>query len=178
MKVAIICAQGLEECEGLLVYDLLFRAKLDVDLIGLDSEDITSSHGVTFKTNKLLKDVDIKEYDCLVLPGGVPGRDNLENSKLVQDAIDYFISSNKLLAALCSAPSLLIKKGLLNDNEFTCFPGWECGKQKIHVKAYQIKNIITGNGLGGTIEFAQMIIKNLVDEETANDVLKRIQYID
>lgn len=177
MKVAIICAQGLEECEGLLVYDLLFRAKLDVELIGLD-ENITSSHNVTFKADKLLKDVDIREYDCLVLPGGMPGRDNLENSSLVNDAIDYFVANNKLIAAVCSAPSLLIKKGLLGDKEFTCFPGWECGKEKLNVKAYQHKNIITGNGLGGTIEFATLIIKNLVNEETANEILKRIQYID
>ena len=177
MKVAIICAQGLEECEGLLVYDLLFRAKLDVELIGLD-ENITSSHNVTFKADKLLKDVDIKEYDCLVLPGGMPGRDNLEGSKLVSDAIDYFAANNKLIAAVCSAPSILINKGLLKDKEFTCFPGWECGKEKVHVKAYQHGNIITGNGLGGTIEFATLIIKNLVNEETANEILKRIQYID
>lgn len=69
MKVGIICAQGLEECEALLVYDLLFRTEIQVDLIALNQLDITSSHNLTFKANKLIKDVDLKEYDCIVLPG-------------------------------------------------------------------------------------------------------------
>lgn len=176
MKVAIICAQGLEECEALLTYDILYRAKLDVQLIGLDSLNIKSSHGVTFMADLEFKDIDINDYDCIVLPGGMPGRDHLENSSLVQEAIDNFVKENKLIAAVCSAPSILINKGLLDSNEFTCFPGFECGKQSLGVKAYQHKNIITGVGLGGTIDFAALIVKNLVDEETANKILTTIHY--
>lgn len=177
MKVGIICAQGLEECEALLVYDLLFRTEIQVDLIALNQLDITSSHNLTFKANKLIKDVDLKEYDCIVLPGGQPGTMNLEKSEIVQEAIDYFMANNKLIAALCSAPSILIHKGLLDHGQFTCFPGSEANKRSLKVKAYQHNNIITGNGLGGTIEFAALIIKNLFDEEKANEILKRIQYI-
>ena len=175
MKTAIICAPGVEECEALLTYDLLFRAKIDVKLIGLEKE-ITSSHSVTFKVDELIEDVNIDEYDCLVLPGGMPGMKNLEESLLVQKAIDQFVSEEKLIAAVCSAPAILIHKGLLKDNEFTCFPGYECGYKKVETKAYQHKNIITGCGLGGTIEFSKLIIDNLVSEEVSNEILNRIGY--
>lgn len=175
MKVCIICAQGQEESEALLTYDLLYRAGLEVDLLGLDDE-ITSSHKVTFKTNKLLKSTNIDEYDCLVLPGGMPGTINLENSKLVQDAIDLFNLKNKLIAAVCAAPSILIHKGLLNDNEFTCYPGFESGKISTNLKAMKTRNIITGIGLGGVIEFSSLIISSLLNEETAKKVIDKIKY--
>lgn len=175
MKAAIICAQGLEECEALLTYDLLHRANIQVELLGLDSQ-ITSSHNVTFNTHKLLKEVDIMDYDCLILPGGIPGTNNLEDSKDVQNAIDLFVNNNKLIAAVCAAPSILNHKGLLEDKKFTCYPGFECGLTSTKEKAVQNGNIITGIGLGGTIEFASLIIKNLLGEEKAQDVLKKIQY--
>ena len=175
MKAAIICAQGLEECEALLSYDLLHRANIQVELLGLDSQ-ITSSHNVTFNTHKLLKEVDIMDYDCLILPGGIPGTNNLEDSKDVQNAIDLFVNNNKLIAAVCAAPSILNHKGLLEDKKFTCYPGFECGLTSTKEKTVQNGNIITGIGLGGTIEFASLIIKNLLGEEKAQDVLKKIQY--
>ena len=92
MNAAIICAQGLEECEALLTYDLLHRAGVNVELLGLDLT-ITSSHNVTFNVHKLLKEVNILDYDCLVLPGGIPGTNNLEDDKDVQEAIDLFVKN-------------------------------------------------------------------------------------
>lgn len=175
MKTCIICAPGMEECEALLTYDLLFRAGIEVDLLGLE-ETITSSHNATIKTHKLLKDADLVVYDCLVLPGGMPGTLNLEKEELVQKTIDKYAKENKLIAAVCAAPSILIHKGLLKDNQFTCFPGFENGFVSTGLKAFQEGNIITGKGLGGTIEFASLIIKNLISEEKAEEVLKQIQY--
>lgn len=175
MKVGIICAQGLEECEGLIVYDLLFRSNIDVDLIGLEDE-ITSSHNLTFKTNININDCDYKTYDCIVLPGGMPGTKNLEANKKVQEIIDYFVKENKLIAAICAAPSILNHKGLLKDNRFTCFPGFECGLTSTGKKVEHEGNIITARGLGADFEFAYEIIKTLTDEKTAKETLERIQY--
>lgn len=175
MKACIICAPGVEECEALLVYDILFRAEVDVKLIGF-SEEITSSHNVTFKVNGLLDKENLNDYDCLILPGGMPGKKNLEENSSVQKAIDDFMKDNKLIAALCSAPSILIKKGLLKDKEFTCFPGFEEGLEKLPVKAYKCRNIITGCGLGGTIDFASLIVEELASKEKADEILNRIGY--
>lgn len=175
MKTLILCEQGLEECEALIVYDLLTRAGIDTVLAGIN-KDITSSHKLTFETNITIDQVNPSDYDCLVLPGGMPGTINLENNKKVNDIIDYFVNNHKLTCAICAAPSLLIKKGLLKDNEFTCFPGFECGfestKEKVHVK----DNIITSNGLGSAIEFGLKIIEVLISKDKSTEIRNKIQY--
>ncbi len=175
MKTMILCAPGLEECEALVVYDLLYRAGIAVELVGLE-KNITSSHKVTFETDRILKDADLSGYECLILPGGMPGTKNLENDPLVQDAVTHFVKEEKLIAALCAAPSILIHRGLLNDREFTCFPGHESGKVSLGVKAHRHGNIITGKGLGAAMEFSELIIRALKDEETADSVLRKVQY--
>lgn len=175
MKVGIICANGMEECEGLIVYDLLYRSGIEAKLVGL-LDEITSSHELTFKTNININDFDYKDYDCIVLPGGMPGTKNLEANSKVQEIIDYFVSNNKLIAAICAAPSILNNKGLLKDNRFTCFPGFECGLTSTHNKVEHEGNIITARGLGANIEFSYEIIKTLIGEDKAKETLERIQY--
>ena len=175
MKTMILVANGLEECEALVTYDLLFRAGIETDLVGLENE-ITSSHNVTFKAHKNINDVNTNDYDCLVLPGGMPGTLNLENDNRVQKIIDSFIDSNKYVAAICAAPSILIHKGLLQSNKFICFPGFENGLTPANEKATQDNKFITGKGLGAAFEFSYLIIKNLVNEDKAKEVLNKIQY--
>lgn len=175
MKVGILCANGLEECEGLVVYDLLYRAEIEVKLVGLEKE-VLSSHKVSFKTDMTIDEFDYKNYDCVVLPGGIPGTPNLEANSKVQEIIDYYVTNNKLIAAICAAPSILIHKGLLKDEKFICYPGFENGLKPANVKAIKDGNFITGKGLGAAFEFSYEIIKTLTDEKTAKDTLAKIQY--
>ena len=84
MKTMIIVADGLEECEALMTYDLLYRAGIKVDLVG-STKQIRSSHNVIFETHRLLDEIDPEEYECLVLPGGMPGTLNLEKDQRVQE---------------------------------------------------------------------------------------------
>lgn len=175
MKVGIICAQGLEECEALIVYDLLYRSEIDVKLVGLENE-IVSSHNVNFKTHLHIDDFKYEEYDAIVLPGGMPGTLNLENDPRVNKIIDYYVANHKLIAAICAAPSILIHKGLLKPLHFTCYPGFECGLKPANKKAIKDNNIITGIGLGGAFDFAYLIIEALLDQECANKVYERIKY--
>ncbi len=175
MKIGIICAMGLEECEALLVYDLLYRAKLDVKLIGINKQ-VESSHKVIFNTDMTIDEFDYQNYDCLVLPGGMPGTLNLEANQTVQKIIDYFVENNKLIAAICAAPSILNHKGLLKEEKFSCYPGFECGLKASDKKAIREGNIITARGLGAEFEFAYEIIKALVNEEVAKETLEKVQY--
>ncbi len=175
MKVGIICAPGLEECEALLVYDLLYRAGIETKLIGL-SKEIESSHKVTFKTDYTIDEFDYQNYDCVILPGGIPGTNNLEANNTVQEIINYFMKENKLIAAICAAPSILNHKGLLKEEKFACYPGFECGLKQSGKKAIREGNIITAKGLGAEFEFAYEIIKALESEEKAKEVLAKIQY--
>lgn len=175
MKTMILVTNGLEECEALLTYDLLYRAGIEVELVGL-TDEVTSSHKLTFKAHKNIDDIDSNEYECLVLPGGMPGTLNLENDDRVQKLIDKFVSDNKYVAAICAAPSILIHKGLLKNDKFICFPGFENGLTPASSKAVQDGKFITGKGLGAAIEFSYLIIKNLINEDKAKEVLNKIQY--
>lgn len=175
MKTMIIVTNGLEECEALVTYDLLYRAGIETDLVGLQNE-VTSSHQVTFKAHKHIDDINPDEYNCLVLPGGMPGTLNLENDERVQKLIDLFVSQNKFIAAICAAPSILIHKGLLQNNKFICFPGFENGLTPANEKAIQDNKFITGKGLGAAIEFSYLIIKNLINEDKAKEIIHKIQY--
>ena len=175
MKAMIIVNNGLEECEALITYDLLFRAGIKTDLVGLQNE-VTSSHEVTFKAHKHIDDINDNEYDCLVLPGGMPGTLNLENDERVSKLIDKFVKDNKYIAAICAAPSILIHKGLLQNNKFICFPGFENSLTPAKEKAVQDGKFITGKGLGAAFEFAFLIICNLISKDKADEVLAKIQY--
>ena len=175
MKTMIIVNNGLEECEALVTYDLLYRAGIETDLVGFTPE-IVSSHNVTFKAHRLLDETDPDEYDCLILPGGMPGTKNLENDQRVQDLIDDFVKKDKYIAAICAAPSILIHKGLLNNRRFICFPGFEGDLMPVNEKAVRDGRFITGKGLGAAFEFSYLIISTLMDEEKAREVLAKIQY--
>ena len=175
MKTLIVLAQGLEECEALVVYDLLYRAGIEVDLVGLD-KTIISSHKVTITPHKLLNDIDTNEYNCLILPGGMPGTINLEQNEIVSNMIDEFVKEDKYVCAICAAPSILIHKNLLQNDKFICFPGFENGLVPANAKAVQDNKFITGKGLGAAFEFSYLIIKNLVSEDKAKEILAKIQY--
>ncbi len=175
MKAIIIINNGLEECEALVTYDLLFRAGVEVELVGFTSE-VLSSHNVCFKAHKLLDEINPNDYDCLILPGGMPGTKNLENDSRVQDMVDLFVKEDKYIAAICAAPSILIHKGLLKNNKFICYPGFESGLLPANEKAVQDDKFITAKGLGAVFEFSYLIIKNLISEDKAKQILNQIQY--
>ena len=175
MKAMIIINDGLEECEALNVYDLLYRAGISTDLVGF-TQEVTSSHKVRFQADKLLDEIDPKDYDCLILPGGMPGTVHLKEDERVSYLIDSFMEQNKLIAAICAAPSILAEKGLLKNEHFVCYPGFECGLKTAEGKAFREGNIITGKGLGASFEFAAMIISGLLSKEKADEVLSSIQY--
>ena len=175
MKTLILLAQGLEECEALVVYDLLYRAGIKTDLVGLD-KTITSSHLVTIIPHKQIDEIDTNEYNCLILPGGMPGTLNLENDSRVQNIIDEFVKQDKYVCAICAAPSILIHKGLLQSDKFICYPGFENGLTPANSKAVQDNKFITGKGLGAAFEFAYLIITNLINEDKAKEIFDKIKY--
>ena len=175
MKAIILVTDGLEECEALVVYDLLYRAGIEVKLAGLVPM-ITSSHEVTFLPHLLIDEVKESDYDCLILPGGMPGTKNLENDQRVQKLIDDFVTADKYICAICAAPSILLHKGLLKDHHFVCYPGFEEDHTPAVQKAVCDGHFITGKGLGAVFEFSYLIISALVNEDKAKAVLDKIRY--
>lgn len=180
MKCAIFCANGFEECEALLVTDLLRRANIQIDIVSMNQElEVTSSHNVKIIADECFMDINFSEYDVLILPGGQPGTTHLQENEKLQKVILNHHAKGKLLCAICAAPSILGFLGLLQNKKATCFPTFrdKCtGALLSDEKVVQDGNIITGKGLGAAIEFAACIINNIQDKETAETVLKQIQY--
>lgn len=165
--IYVFLANGFEEIEALAVVDILRRAELDVVTVGVGEDFVIGSHQIPVATDIREKDLVLDEkVDAIVLPGGMPGTLNLEKSAIVQKAIDWAIENDKLICAICAAPSILGHKGLLGGKNATCFPGFEEELFGATIsKEFVVKdgNIITAKGMGSAIEFGLQIAQILTN---------------
>ena len=172
-------ANGFEEIEALAPVDLLRRAGIDVKTVGVGGSVITSSHGIPV-TADLTEAQALLENDlaAVILPGGMPGTLNLEASACVQAALDYANAKGSLICAICAAPSVLGHKGLLQEKEAICFPGFEKDLLGATVSDKAIVtdgNIITAKGAGVAVDFGLAIVAALKDAATAESIRSAIQ---
>ena len=113
-KAVMLFAEGYETVEALMVVDLLRRAGVIVTMASItDEETVTSSHGVCVGMDAVLGEVDILSYDAIILPGGMPGTINLGESEAVKKAVLAMNEAGKIVSAICAAPGVLGKYGLL-----------------------------------------------------------------
>jgi protein deglycase len=176
--VITVLATGFEETEAITVIDLLRRAGVTVTLLGLESREVTGSHGITIVTDKLLADFG-DAFDGIVLPGGMPGAKNLANSARLLDLLRETHKRGGLCAAICAAPIVLGRAGVLAGHKATCFPGFEkelTGAQFVDNDVVRDRNVITSRGVGTAIPFALEVISHLVNSEAAGKVKKSILY--
>jgi 4-methyl-5(b-hydroxyethyl)-thiazole monophosphate biosynthesis len=176
-KVLIVLANGFEEVEALTVVDLLRRVDLKVTIAGLERKYVTGSHDITVQCDSYYQEIEEKKYDCLILPGGQPGTNNLKSNPRVIEWVKSFYSSNRMVAAICAAPIVLHKAGILAGKKVTSFPSEkEVFKDSIYLKdaVVQDGNIITSRGVGTAIDFALKIVENKKGEETANQLARLI----
>ncbi|MFH0832138.1 MAG: DJ-1 family glyoxalase III [Candidatus Aenigmatarchaeota archaeon] len=160
MKALVILANGFEEIESFAVVDILRRAKIDVTVAGLISTIVESSHAVRVMADKRLGDINTNDYDILILPGGNPGYKNLANSQIVINLVKNFEKKKKLIAAICGAPSVLAKAGIMEDRIGTIATGLEKELPRVRdAKVIVDKNVITSKGPGTAIEFALKIVE-------------------
>jgi len=126
-KVCVFLANGLEECEGLITVDLLRRAGVDVTTASIhETKKILSSHRIKLKADALADELDMEVFDMIVLPGGLVGTNNLKESETVAKVCREFAArEDKMVAAICAAPSVLGELGLLEGRRATCYPGFE-----------------------------------------------------
>ncbi|NLP47623.1 MAG: DJ-1/PfpI family protein [Clostridiales bacterium] len=163
--VLVLLADGFEEIEALAVVDILRRVDLDVKTVGVGNKKIVGSHDIAIECDLLLTDELLQaDLEALVLPGGMPGTLNLERSEKVIKLIKKAYENEILLAAICAAPMVLGKLGLLKGLEATCYPGFEehlTGATISEKSVVKSGNIITGKGMGCSIEFALKILESL-----------------
>ncbi len=177
--IYLFLAEGFEEIEALTPVDYLRRAGIAVTTVGVGAKNITGAHNITVSaditTNELPADAD---FDAVILPGGMPGTLNLENDSTVMHFVNRAYHENKLLCAICAAPSVLGHAGFLNGKKATCFPGFEkdlTGAVATGAPVEKDGNIITARGAGVAADFAFAIIAAIKDRETADKICRQIQ---
>lgn len=179
MKVVVFLADGFEECEALIVVDILRRANIYTIMASVTGEyNVASSRHIIVKADTLAENVDYDNTDLIVLPGGRVGTENLKKSELIKEKCQEF-SKNKMIAAICAAPSILAEFGILESKEATCHPDYEakmCGAILKHDSIVISDNIVTGQGLGVTFEFAFKLVEKLVGDAVVNNIKTAICY--
>lgn len=180
-KACVFLANGLEECEGLVTIDILRRAGVEVTTASIHEDKlISSSHNISFYADVLAAELDMAQFDMVVLPGGLGGTNHLAASSFVAETVKAFAADeSKLVAAVCAAPSVLGMLGLLQGKKATCYPGFEdklLGAEATGEPVVEDGNIITGKGLGATIPFALHLAARLEGAEKAEEIRQQIMY--
>lgn len=179
--IYVFLADGFEETEAIAPIDMMRRAGLDVVTVGIKNDGVKSSHGVPVLCDITDMQVELGErLQLIVLPGGMPGTLNLEANPVVQSAIDYCVEHNIPIGAICAAPSILGKKGLLAGKEAICFPGFEkflTGAKLSDKKVVTDGLFTTAAGAGVAVEFGLELVKVLKGKEESDSVRAAIQCV-
>ena len=179
-NVLVPLAQGCEELEAITITDLLTRAGVNVVTAGLDDQPVTASRGMRLIPDMNLDEALKQDYDMIVLPGGLPGADHLNNDARIQALIKKMATENKYTAAICAAPKVFASAGLLNNRKATSFPG-AIDPQKITGLDYREEpvvvdgKLVTSRGPGTAMDFALTLIELLLGKTKRNEVEAPLQ---
>lgn len=173
-KVNIYLAEGFEEIEAITVVDTLRRAGIDARIISIaDRKVVAGAHGILVEADEIFENTDNMGADMIVLPGGMPGTRYLGEHKGLREVLMHFAEKNKYIAAICAAPSILGKMGLMNKRKAVCYPGFEetlKGAEVSKEAVVQDGSLITSKGPGTAIYFALKLVELLSGKETAEEL--------
>ena len=179
-KTALILAEGFEEVEALTVVDLLRRADIVCDMVSLrGTEEVTGSHGITVRADKAFGGADFSAYDGIILPGGMPGTKHLAESAELEVLLKEFHADGKLTAAICAAPSVLAKAGLLAGKTAVSYPSWEeklTGAVIGEGPVARDGSVVTSRGVGTAIPFALALVEYYLGSERAAELADSIVF--
>ena len=163
--IYVFLAEGFEEVEAVTPIDLLRRAELPVVTVGVTGKVVTGSHGIPITADITVDKVDMNaDVQMLVLPGGLPGTLNLEQSGSVKTCIQKAMAQEVYIAAICATPSILGHMGLLEGRRATCFMGFEdelAGAQATGEAVVEDGRFITARGAGVALPFGLKLVEVL-----------------
>ena len=175
--VYMFLANGFEEIEALCPLDLLRRAGVQIKTVGVGSKMICGAHAINVEADMTDSEFCDEASDMIILPGGMPGTLNLDASETVHKAIDSALKNDAYIAAICAAPSILGKRGLLCDKEAICYPGFEEQLKGAKISSKRVVRdgkFITAAGMGVALEFGLELVKLLCGEDKANALKKGV----
>lgn len=168
--VYMFLAQGFEEVEALAPLDLLRRAGVEIKTVGVGSKTVVGAHSIPVVADMTDADFSDDKPEMVILPGGMPGTLNLDASEVVHRAIDAAVKNGAHLAAICAAPMILGKLGLLSGKEAICYPGFEEHLLGAKISEKTVVNdgkLTTAKGMGVAIEFGLTLVALLKGDDTA-----------
>lgn len=177
--VYMFLAPGFEEAEAIVPLDLLRRAGIEILTAGVGGRNIKGSHGITISCDLMAEELIWDKPDMIILPGGMPGTKNLAKSPKVIEYIRLCAEEDRYIAAICAAPSIIGKMGLLSGKRATCFPGYEDALAGASISKSSVctdGKIITARAAGAAFEFAESIIFALKGETASKSVLDSVYY--
>lgn len=177
--IYMFLADGFEETEALVTLDMMRRAGIIIKTAGVGSLSPVGAHSIPVTADISAERISLDNCDGIILPGGMPGTENLYASKAVIQALDYCIDNDLLVAAICAAPVIPGRKGYLSGKRAVCYPGFENELKNAVVSdslCVTDGNIITAKGAGCVFEFSYDIITRLCGEEKAAKIIKEIQH--
>jgi 4-methyl-5(b-hydroxyethyl)-thiazole monophosphate biosynthesis len=178
--VLVPLADGFEEIEAVTVVDVLRRGGAEVTVAGLEPGPVHGSHGIQLVPDESLDDVLKRDYDMIVLPGGIPGADNLEADERIAALLSRMAEDGRFTSAICAAPKVLAAAGLLEGRRATSFPGFlepwrEKGVELAADAVVRDGRIITSRSAGTAMDFALELVAALLGEERAMEVEQRLR---
>ena len=177
MIVAILVAEGFEEIETSVTYDVLKRAGIEVLTAGLKPGPITGSRGLRIVCDIVVDELKASALDALIIPGGYPGYVNLGKSAVVLNLIRTMASAGKDLASICAGPLVLEQAGVIKGKTVTCFPGTESSLKTARFSPQRViedGNIITSRGPGTAMDFALKLVERWAGYESAGKIRKEL----
>ncbi len=179
--VYLFLAEGFEEIEALTPVDLLRRAKIEVSTVGIGSKTVCGAHGIKVEADiteaEALAALKIGGAEMVILPGGMPGSTNLDNSETVEAFLAYAREKDIPYAAICAAPMVLGKRGMLCGKKAVCYPGFEKyldGAEVVDAPAVRDGKAVCGRAMGSAAQFSLLIIGLLRGDDVAEEIAKSI----
>ena len=182
--VYVFLANGFEETEVMCPIDIMMRAGIEVTLVSVsDDLNVIGSHGISLKADKRINDIALDDGlpELIMLPGGMPGTTSLLACRPLRELIVNALDADVPVAAICAAPMILGKLGLLEGKRATCYPGFE--KELVGAKVSKLfrvvtdGNIITAAGMGVATQFGLAIVSRLRSRKVAFKIARSIRFI-
>ncbi len=179
-KIVVPLARGLEEIEAITIVDTLRRAGNDVTTAGLGNTRIEGSHQIKLQADQRLKNINARVFDGIALPGGMPGTENLKHESRVIQLVREFDATERLVAAICAAPLVLLDAGILEGRAVTSYPSFAdrfSGLDYRQQRVVKDDHIITSRGPGTALDFALEIVGYLNGPEKRAELAENMIHI-
>jgi 4-methyl-5(b-hydroxyethyl)-thiazole monophosphate biosynthesis len=180
MTVLFFLADGFEETELVAPVDILRRAGVDAKLVSIeDTLTVTGSHGIVIYADMFASDALDVEFGAIVFPGGLKGTERLKGSVWTEKFLKTAMENGAYVGAICAAPTILAKFGLLEGKNFTCYPSME---EQVEEGIYSSKSVVcddlfvTGEAMGSSMEFGFKLCELTMGKDVSEQIKNEICY--